>query len=111
MAFNQRDFQRIAVHWRSAIETPGVTGAVQGRTMDVSVSGACIQFLDNIVLGTLCRLHLEVPSADKLSRNAVTMQVKVISSTLIGHVSEFRIGFVFQDIAPAIDALLRKHLA
>lgn len=110
MSIERREHKRLAAHWRVAIQMPSTNEFLQGKTMDVSTSGACVLFDKNIPVGTSCLLYLEVPLPEKQTKKAISVNCKVMNTTLVGNISQFRVGFKFVSMDAATDALIKSKV-
>lgn len=92
------------------MQVPDTGEVLQGKTMDVSLGGACVMFERNLPIGLVCNVFLDIPQPEKSTRTAVTLVGKVMNTALVGNISQFRIGIKFMSMEPKTEALLKSRL-
>ncbi len=108
MSIDRREHKRLAAHWRAALQLGDEI--LHGRTEDVSMGGACVLSEKSIPVGTTCLVYLEVPVPERQTKIPIRIEAKVVLSTLVGNISQFRIGLKFASLTPEDQALLKSKL-
>lgn len=96
---DQRNHTRYPVHWRVALRLQGVGAMiVQGRTMDVSLTGCSVVIPDNINPQQNVTLFLQLPM-DYAGQPAVVIEIdaKIVHAALSGHCHGFLLGIAFRN--------------
>ncbi|MBI5919299.1 MAG: PilZ domain-containing protein [Nitrosomonadales bacterium] len=109
-----RKHQRFLVHWRAALvyKNDGTREVFQGRTYDISISGASLYSEHNIfVEGPITLLLAMQPLHPGQSETTVEIQCRMIYTVLSSHHHRFRIGLHFLHFKDDGKAKLQQALS
>ncbi len=99
------------VNWRAAVIREKHSRPIYGHASEASESSIIIQLPDALPVGLVCRVYLDIPAPDSGRPDYVDFRVKIMETSLIGQVSEFRHICKITDIQTQQLAFMKKTLA
>ena len=93
----------------SACLTRQDDACVQGRTLDISLTGMAVVMPFSPALGLVCKIAFSVPTAARQSKR-VEIAGRTIYSILSGPQGGFRIGLEFMDISMDVVSVIQAFI-
>lgn len=98
VSLDARASGRVNVHWRARVLV-SAQAFTEGRTVNVSEQGVCLQLAHNLPDGLVLSLALAVPDlVDRARLHVVTAQARVVFNVATG--GQFRLGLQFTQLPP-----------